>query len=67
MRGAICWLDVSKQRTGAKPGAWSSDAARLVSKCIMGQLVGCHGDLAGSLLSAHELLFALLSLGRLVI
>lgn len=65
MRDTGYLLDVPIQRTGAKPGAWSSDAARLALKCIMGQLVGCHGDLAGSLLSPHELLFALLSLGDL--
>lgn len=63
----VCWLDVSKQRTGAKPGALSNAAVRLVLRCIVGQLVGRHGDLAGSVLGVHELLLSPLSLGRLVI
>lgn len=46
----VCWLNVSEPRTGAKPEAWSSAAVRVVLKCIVGQLVGCYGDLAGSVL-----------------
>lgn len=37
-------------RARTKPGAESSAAVRLVLRCIMGQLVGCYGDLAGSVL-----------------
>ncbi|MEQ2204844.1 hypothetical protein XENOCAPTIV_019469 [Xenoophorus captivus] len=47
--------DVSELGIGAKPGAQISTAVRLVLRCIMGQLVGCYGDLAGSELSVfHE-------------
>lgn len=38
------------ERARTKPGAESSAAVRLVLRCIMGQLVGCYGDLAGSVL-----------------
>ena len=41
-------LDVSELRARAKPGALISAAVRLVLRCIVGQLVGCYGDLAGS-------------------
>lgn len=63
----VCWPDVSKRRAGAKPGAASSAAVGPELRCIVGQLVGCHGDLAGSELAVHESLFSPLSLGRLVI
>lgn len=42
-------------------------AVRLVLRCIVGQLFGCHGDLAGSALGVHGLLLSPFSLGRLVI
>lgn len=63
----VCWLDVSEQRAGAKPGARSNAAVRLVLRCIVGQLVGCYGDLAGYELGVHELLLSPLSLEGLVI
>lgn len=63
----VFWLDVSEQRAGAKPGARSNAAVRLVLRCIVGQLVGCYGDLAASVLVVHELLLSPLSLERLVI
>lgn len=68
-RGAKCLLAgcFREQGTGAKPGALSNAAVRLVLRCIVGQLVGRHGDLAGSVLCVHELLLSPLSLGRLVI
>lgn len=62
----VRWLDVSEPRTGAKPKAWSSAAVRVVLKCIVGRLVGCYGDLAGSVLPVHELHLSPLSLGSLV-
>lgn len=42
-------------------------AVRLVLRCIVGQLVGCYGDLAGSVQGVYELLLSPLSLRRLVI
>ena len=64
---AARWLEVPERRAGAKPGARSNAVVRLVLRCIVGQLVGCYGDLAASVLGVHELLLSPLSLGRLVI
>lgn len=63
----VCLLDVSEQRAGAKLFAQSNAVVRLVLRCIVGQMVGCYGDLAGSVLGVHESLLSPLSLGRLVI
>lgn len=60
-------VDFSEQRAGAQPGAPSRASVRLVLRCIVGQLVGCYGDLAVSMQGVHELLLSPRSLGRLVI
>lgn len=39
---------VSELKTRVKPGAQIGVAVRLVLRCIVGHLVGCYGDLAGS-------------------
>lgn len=46
----VCFFLFFFLRARTKPGAESSAAVRLVLRCIMGQLVGCYGDLAGSVL-----------------
>lgn len=40
--------DVSAQKTRVRRGAQIGVAVRLVQRCIVGHLVGCYGDLAGS-------------------
>lgn len=54
-------------RKKKKASAWTIAVVRLMSRCIVGQLAGCYGDLAGPVLGVRERLLYPLSLVRLVI